>query len=186
VNISFSGASCGGKTSQIQLLNKDYDVYADAGMVFIERHLIRMSAEEFLRWRAENNYKYYSQIISYQSAIEKKIESSSINIFDRSVLDYIALHSLESGKNLSELSALFKFVNIDHAFIFYPLNNFDRRVSTGRLLDKERSFKLSEKMKALCSLLNINFDIIPLANEAVTKDYISQKLKSILKNEYQI
>jgi hypothetical protein len=184
MKISFSGASFGGKTSLIETFSSEYNIYLDAGMLYVDRFLKTMSVDEFLDWRKNNNQEYYTEIILFQADTEKSVDPAAINIFDRSVLDYIALMSLESNVEVRELSMFYKYVNVDHVFLFYPLDNFDRRNTTGRLLDKDRSRKLGETTESICRLFDIDYDVVPVSSKASQREFTSNILKTISPYEY--
>ena len=173
MKISLSGASCGGKSTVVKSLSDKYKTFPDSGMICIKNHLISKSIEDFIKWRKINTKHYYNKIIRHQLALEKKSSKKEINVFDRSVLDYIALMVVEEGLKLESYKKYYSLIDIDHVFIFFPLSSFDDRKDTGRLLNKDQSKKVADISIEICEVNNLNYSIVPLAKE-------SEQLNSII------
>jgi len=176
MKVSLSGASFGGKSTIIEALNNKYNTFVDSGMIFINGYLISKSTEEFIKWRKINTRNYYNKIIKYQVNLEKNSNNNRINVFDRTVLDYIALMVIEEGLKLENYEKYYSLISIDYVFIFFPLPSFNGRKDTGRLLNKDQSKKIADMSIEICKANNIDFSIVPLSTKLEQLKYITKTI----------
>jgi predicted ATPase len=147
MKIVITGGTFAGKTSLVKLFKKDgFKNVQDIGLETIKELNTKIGITKQREFRINKPIEFYSKIIKKQLKIEKDTKNKIV-VFDRGILDYIAMLKL-TGLNMPEsLINQIKNTHYDLVFICDTLSNFKERKNTGRSLNKNESLKLNKLIK---------------------------------------